>query len=393
MKLKKLRQKPWYPHAVAICIGVVLYVLLMRWGDFRKSIGSFVGYFSPVFLGCILAYIINPLARLYERIFRRIKKEKRRRALSNLLAFVTVLLFITVLLLILLPQLFDSVSTFADNLEGYIAAFNGVLEKWGLDAEAVEKLQSVISSSENLVNTVSNYLLENLRSVINTSAGAGKRLLIWIIALILSIYLLAEKDKLKNGAARLMRALFSRTQYDNAVGFLRRCDSILNRYIVFNLLDSLIVGIVNAVFMIAMGLPYAGLVSFVAAVTNLLPTVGPVIGAVIGAFILVLVKPWYALAFLIFSLVLQTVDGYILKPRLFGNSLGVSGLWILIGVVVGGRMFGVVGILLAIPGVAILDFVYREYLLSWLENRIRKGKTAAEEAALPEVPAEEEEIR
>ena len=81
----------------------------------------------------------------------------------------------------------------------------------------------------------------------------------------------------------------------------------------------------------------------------------------------------YALIFLIFTLVLQTVDGYVLKPRLFGNSLGVSGLWILIGIVVGGNMFGVGGILLAIPAVAIIDFMYGNYLLPKLEKRRREG--------------------
>ena len=124
--------------------------------------------------------------------------------------------------------------------------------------------------------------------------------------------------------------------------------------------------------MLVVGMPYVGLVSFVVAITNLIPTFGPIVGGVIGAFALVLVKPWYALAFLVFTLVLQTLDGYVLKPRLFGSSLGVSGLWILIGVIVGGRIFGVIGILLAIPGVAILDFIYRDYLLPWLEKRRRR---------------------
>ena len=156
---------------------------------------------------------------------------------------------------------------------------------------------------------------------------------------------------------------------EKVIKVLRRCHGILKRYIVFNLLDSLIVGSANAIFMAIVGMPYVGLVSFVVAVINLLPTFGPVIGAVIGGFVLLMVNPWHALAFLIFTLVLQTIDGYILKPKLFGDSLGVSGLWILVGVVVGGRAFGVVGILLAIPGVAMLDFLYREYFLPWLEAK------------------------
>ena len=154
-------------------------------------------------------------------------------------------------------------------------------------------------------------------------------------------------------------------------------------------------GIVNAIFMTILGLPYVGLVSFVVGITNLIPTVGPIIGLVIGGFILVLVKPWYALAFIVFSLVLQLADSYLIKPRLFGDSLGVSGLWILIGIVVGGRMFGIVGILLAIPAVAILDFVYSTYLLPWVKAKRDKrleteGENVVQEAEDSPPPEEAE---
>ena len=118
-----------------------------------------------------------------------------------------------------------------------------------------------------------------------------------------------------------------------------------------------------------MGMQYVGMISVVIAVTNLIPTFGPIIGGLIGAFILLLVNPLHALIFIIFTMVLQTLDGYVIKPKLFGNSLGVSGLLILIAIIVGGKMFGVVGILLAIPFAAIIDFVYKDYLLSALEKK------------------------
>ena len=136
-------------------------------------------------------------------------------------------------------------------------------------------------------------------------------------------------------------------------------------------------GCINAIFMAIAGMQYIGLVSFIVAVANLLPTFGPIIGGVLGGFILLMVKPIHALMFIIFTIVLQFVDGYIIKPRLFGNTLGVSGLWILIAVIVAGEMFGVPGILLAIPGAAIIDRVYKENFLPMLERR-RFRKDAAE---------------
>jgi len=125
----------------------------------------------------------------------------------------------------------------------------------------------------------------------------------------------------------------------------------------------------------------------VIAVTNLIPTFGPIIGGLIGSFILLLVNPWHALAFIIFALVLQTVDGYVIKPKLFGNSLGVSGLLILATIIIGGNIFGMVGILLAIPCAAILDFLYKDYLLVALEEN-RKKKDGADAS---ETDAEENE--
>jgi predicted PurR-regulated permease PerM len=180
---------------------------------------------------------------------------------------------------------------------------------------------------------------------------------------------MAEKRRLKAGALRLMRAVFNREKFNDVCIFLRKCDGILNRYIIFNLIDCFAVGIATAIFMTITGMEYVGLVSFVVGITNVIPTFGPVIGSVIAALVLLMVKPTHALIFLIFMLVLQTVDGYVLKPRLFGNSLGVSGMWILMGIVVGGNMFGVGGILLAIPAVAIIDFMYTNYILTRLEKK------------------------
>ena len=366
---KRLREKPWYNNAVALCIAVTLFVLLTHWGGVRESVGTFFRYFSPVILGAIIAYIVNPLAGLYGRtLFCWIKKEKAKTFLSNLLAILTVILFLVFLLLMLIPQLIESVATFAGNLDGYVASLHAMLDSLGVSSSALG-LDKFIDSSEALIETVTDFVKQNLSKILSASASVGKGAIQFLVGFLLSIYLLGDKSRLKNGGQRLLTAALGGAKYEKLAKVLRRCHSILNRYIVFNLLDSLIVGSANALFMAIVGMPYVGLVSFVVAVFNLLPTFGPVFGALIGGFVLLMVNPWHALAFLIFTAILQTIDGYILKPKLFGDSLGVSGLWILVGVIVGGRAFGVVGILLAIPAVAILDFLYREHFLPWLEAR------------------------
>jgi predicted PurR-regulated permease PerM len=349
--------------------AVILYVLLIRFTSVLTGIHTFIGYFMPVILGCVIAYIISPLARFYKRVIFRNKDAKpKENAISNALAFITVIAFLVLSLMILIPQLISSVTAFTENMDKYVASFEKALASIGLSTSTLG-IQNLISSSENLVDSISSFLSDNLDKILSASSSIGKNVFQWLIAILLSIYILAEKDALKGGLKRFLHACMSNDRYRTVAGFLRKSNVILNRYIVFNLLDALIVGIVNMIFMKIMGMPYAGLVSFVVGVTNLIPTFGPIFGGIMGAFILILVKPWYAVVFLIFTVVLQILDGYVLKPRMFGQSLGVSGLWILVAIIVGGNMFGIVGILLGVPAIAIIDLAYHDYLLPWLESR------------------------
>ncbi len=154
----------------------------------------------------------------------------------------------------------------------------------------------------------------------------------------------------------------------------KKIDAILMRSPIFSIIDSIIIGSLTAIVMLIAGMQYTGLVSVIVGVTNLIPTFGPLIGAGIGGLILLFVNPLHALIFLIFALVLQTFDGWVLKPKLFGDSFGISGLWILISIIVGGRIIGVLGIILAIPAVAIADYLINDVYLPY-----RKIKNTAEE--------------
>ncbi len=363
----------WLPQAISFSIAVIVYVVLTNLGTLRTALETFLGFFTPVLLAAVIAYLVNPLANLYRNtIFRGIGTTRSRRVASNSLAFLTLFSFLFTLLIVLVPQLIDGVSAFIDNLSAFAASSSSKLpnlELFGVDIN----LEGIIGPPEELVSNSVAFLRQNTDLILHTSTLAGKSIIQWSIALLLSIYFLFEKVRLKHEGLNLLSALLSPEQYELTISFLRRCDSILNRYVVFNLLDSLVIGCLNALFMTAVGLPYVGLVSFVVAVTNLAPTFGPLIGAAIGALILLLVDLRLTIIFLVFTAVLQVFDGYVLKPRLFGTSLGVSSLLILIGIVVGGRMFGSVGVLLAIPTVAILDNLYREYLLPRLNER-RKAR-------------------
>jgi len=385
---KPINQTPWYPYAMAGCIMVILYVTLTHLSGVWSAINSFIGYFKPVILGCIIAYIINPLGKLLSnRVFKFIKKDGARNGVSNIVAFILIVGLFILAIMLMVPQLIDSIRTFANNLDNYVARLIRLLENNAWASSFID-VDAFIASSENLLTNLAKLAEDNIDTILSTGLDVGASLVNWAIALILSIYLLAEKNKLKGGITRLMQASFKPATFERLMDFFRRSNVICNRYIVFNLIDSLIVGIICVIFMTALGMPYAGLVAFIVGITNLIPTFGPVIGAAAAAFILLMAKPSFALIFVIFAVVLQIFDGYILKPRLFGDSLGISGLWILIAVIVGGSMFGIVGMLLAIPGIAISDFCYKDYLLPAPEKRRPAKDAAAAEAAAAEEAAD-----
>ena len=376
---------------IIACSAVLFYVILTNLVPIWDTITMIVGFFSPLIFGCILAYIINPLAKsLFEKPFKKIKNERGRWVLSVVLALIIVIMVLGFMLGTLIPQLFDSIKTFSSNLDGYVVTMRVVFKRWQISRYI--DVDKFLDSSENLWKIVIDYVKDNIGNIVDASAGVGKSLVNWALGFILSIYLLIAKNQVKSFFATFFRALLPTKRYDGFRSFLCRCDGILSHYITYSLIEGILIGITNAIFMAVMRMQYIGMISVVVGVTNLIPTFGPIIGGLIGAFILLLIKPWHALAFIIFTLVLQTVDGYVVKPNLFGDSLGVSGLLILATIIIGGKMFGVVGILLAIPFAAILDFLYKDYFIVALQARRLKDdeENAKSENAPPDEDNDDE---
>ena len=138
-------------------------------------------------------------------------------------------------------------------------------------------------------------ITDNLDGILETGLVAGKSLVSIAIGVIFSVYILLDKERLKAGCRRLLHAVCGRRRYDGLMVFLKKCHGIFNHYIVFNLIDCLIIGIANFIFMTVLGMEYAGLISVIVAITNLIPTFGPIVGGVFGAFILLMVRPFHAL--------------------------------------------------------------------------------------------------
>lgn len=363
MKLwEKIKQQSWFPYAMAICIGILFFFILDNLAVFGAFLGWVWKIVKPLLYGVILAYLMDPVARFYEdKPLGHMKKRKVARQLAVVIAVITFVIVFVLLGIGLIPALvqsftniFNTLYDAIQNIDENSGAIGAILPG------GIGSLMSGISIDGSVLEKISEFVTNNKETLANTSetlVNIGNGFANFVIAIILAIYYMMDKDRLKGMARRGFILILKEKTYEQFHGYVRRADKILLRYIKCNLLEALIVGTINGVFMLICRFPYVLLISIIIGITNLAPTFGPIVGAVIGTILLVLINPWYALIFLIFTVVLQSVDGYIIKPKLFGETLGVSPLLILIMIIVGGRLCGVIGILLAIPFAAIAQFL------------------------------------
>ncbi len=373
---KNILKNRWASNALAITIGVLVYLFFSHLDVVGRGIAAFFGFINPVIIALIIAYVMDPLTKVFEHyVFRRMRRETARRNLAVVCTILIILAGFVFLMVALIPQIVNSIITFFNNVNVYADEIRTLLANLQEKAAGSRfDFSKILNGGQALLDTIVGKIPSNVDSIINTSFSIGRNIMTWVIAVIMSIYFLADKSRLQAGFGKLMHAILSERMFQSSCKFWNHCNTIMIRYIVGELLDALIIGVSNFVFFLIAGLPYNLLISVVVGVTNLAPTFGPIVGGVVGAFILVLNNPWHALWFIIFTIILQTIDGYVIKPKLFGNTLGVSSVWILVCIIVGGRMFGVPGILLAIPFAAISDYVYNNYILVVLENRKSKKR-------------------
>ena len=369
-KFKELLEQRWFANLFVVCAGILFYLIVTHVHLLAKVLGAVVNTISPIIGGLIFAYIIDPFTKFFEfHIFKKIKKEKLRRTLSVAVAIVIVLALIVLFFVALVPSIASSIMGIASNASGYADTIRELMRKVNsLNIGLRFDPTKLVEYTEKAFSALLTYVNQNSGNILSASSNIGRSIFNGIVGFIIGVYFLLGKHFLLEGIIEIRKSFVpeDRLQHDN--DFLKRVHEIFIRFIGFDLLDGAIVGAVNAVVMMICGMPYVALVSLVVGITNLLPTFGPIAGGAIGALILLLNNPMRALYFIIITIVIQTIDGYILKPRLFGDTFGIPAVWTLIAIILGGKLFGIAGILLAIPFAAIINILYKEQAIPWLEE-------------------------
>lgn len=379
----RITPRTW-SNLFVVCVGITFYLFLSNFDEVRLRLNSLGKVIQPFVAGFALAYLLNiPASYLEKNFFTRFKF---RRMLSILTSYLLAVLLLAVLLSSVVPQVVQSVVDLVNNSEGYINNLNATAlwlsDRFGLDQQELEPL---LISYQDLLRRAASLITAALPQLLDFGMAVGNGLVTALTAVISSVYMLTSKHALIGQMRRVTYALLSRDKADRVLRISRQANEVFSGFIAGKIIDSAIIGVLCFAGMTIFRMQYALLISVVVGVTNVIPFFGPFIGAIPSIMILLIVDPWDALYFGIFVLALQQFDGNILGPKILGDSTGLSPIWVLVAIIVGGGLFGFAGMLLGVPTFAVLYALTRE----WVTDRLRVRGLDEEGRPLP--PAEQAE--
>ncbi len=359
-----------------VACAIILYWGLNNLSTLGKLLGSFFSLFSPLLIGVGIAYVMNLLLKAIERLWDMALKKApelwRVKLKRPICLTATMLLFLGIIFaifFILIPRLEEAGSTLIANVPGYItqiqnwweslvdfAAEHGVtLPELSMNVEDATKFISKILSSDsgNVVNTTIDITTSILGALVNI-----------LLALVFSVYMLAQKETLISQSRRLLLAALPRKAGQRTMHILKLTNNAFSSFVTGQVTEAFILGSLCCIGMLILRLPYALPVSVIISFTSLIPIFGAWIGAATGAFLIVFVSPIKALTFLIFLLILQQVEGNLIYPKVVGKSVGLPGLWVLAAVTIGGGIFGMLGMLLGVPICSVIYALVQDFIRS-----------------------------
>ena len=400
MKFPELKLK----HIVMLIIFTVAMIFFfIRIDDIWSILKVIWAVLTPIIYGLVIAYILNYPYKLFaDHAFKKMGTKhkwlsKLRKPLSMILAYIIVFGILAYLIVILVPELSTSISTLVDNLPIYgeklLKTFNQFVEflqtqfNYNLYDEATYEQLAQLITGKDTAKFISDFASNFLPSAFNTALGIGTGLYNWIIGIVISIYLIAGKDRLLSQTRRVITAYTPAKFHLRFFKFADICNNKCGKYIIGKIIDSSIIGLMCFIGLSIFKFDYALLISVIIGITNIIPFFGPIIGAIPCIFLLLIINPMEALGFLIFIVILQQFDGNILGPKILGETVGLSGFWILVSVLVGGGLFGVPGMALGVPVFAVIYTLVEE----GVEMRERRRKTKEKIAELESVDDSSEE--
>lgn len=340
-------------NTITLCAAVRFYLALNNIPTIQTVFSNAVSIISPFIYAFAIAFILNRPMMWFERTL--FKDKKKKRILSVAVTFTIAISLISVLMVLVLPQIGLSIAYLVEAMPGFIQSVSQtaveVMEQIHLNSRLSRQVQEMWN---NIGTGIMDFTVSVLPGVVNVSIGIGNAVIKSIMSTIIAIYMLASKDRLKFQIKKFFYAYFSRNFAEETFELGRMSNTIFSDFIIGKMIDSTIIGIIAFIGMLFIYPDYAVLISIIIGVTNMIPFFGPFIGAIPSIFILLILSPFAAFVFLIFIIVLQQIDGNIIGPKVLGSSLGLSPLWILVGIIVGNGAMGFLGMVIGVPTFAVI---------------------------------------
>lgn len=351
--------------AACVVFAFLVFKIDVIWGVFKKIISVL----EPVIFGLVIAYLVNPMVKFFDKyickitLYKAKNTDKAKRVADLISVILAVLVFSVIiigLLLLVIPQLITSVSSFIDSLPARLDAISA----WGKNVlKENEKLQSVFT---RVLDYEKNWLKTDLSGTVKSvTANLTSGVLSFVnflknfgLGLIFAIYMLFSKDKMLNQCRKVMCAVFSDKTVGSILSWLSKSNTVFSGFINGKLLDSLIIGVLCFIGTTVLNIPYALLVSVIVGITNVIPVFGPYIGGVPSAILVTIENPVKGLYFVIFVIFLQMLDGNFIGPKILGDKTGLSNFWVMFAIVIGGGLFGVLGMLVGVPAFAVIYYAF-----------------------------------
>lgn len=364
-------------YAFLVCVAAILfYGVMNNLVVLGGGVSVVVGLLKPFIYAFAIAYILNPLLKFFERTWvRRVFGERIgdrfKRAVALLLTYIFAAGTIAIFVMIVLPQLAVSVSGLVYKLTNYVNSTEVWLpqllallpENMDIDAAIAETLRTY---ADTIMTTLLNMMKQAVPWMLSFSSRLASGLLAVVVGIIISIYMLMDKEHFFVGMKKIWYAIFTKEKADWLLELSGDANRVFGGFIIGKLLDSLIIGIICFAGMSIFQMPNAILISVIVGVTNVIPYFGPFIGAIPSFFIILIDNPVKALWFLLLILFIQQFDGNILGPKILGESTGLSAFWVIFSIMLAGGLYGFIGMFLGVPIFSVVYMLVRRLINSRL---------------------------
>ncbi|MSR89975.1 AI-2E family transporter [Inconstantimicrobium porci] len=359
---------------LVIAAVILFYLGLSRISDLFDKIEVVISILQPFIIGFAIAYILNFILKLYEdRVLKddylKKIKIKKKRTLGLIMTYFTAMLFIYLFSHFVMPQLIDSISRLANNVPKYgpniINTADEVMRKFKISQEQMDTISETL---KNVSSHVSKIVIDFIPTIGTYAAKFASRLWNIVLGFIISIYMLADKEKFAAIFKKVVFSIFNKNYSNKILMLASKSNDTFGKFFVGKIIDSAIIGVLTFVVLSIARMPYTLLLSVIIGLTNIIPFFGPFIGAIPSFIIILCVDPIKALWFIAIIFVIQQIDGNLIGPKILGDSIGISAFWILFAILVAGKFMGIVGMIIGVPVFAVIYTIIKENV----ENRLDK---------------------